>query len=131
MRHPRPAVENPATPEVSCGLGAVNRYSEGALPQTLWGHTGEQFPKALALPCSPLKVFRAQVDELPPHTQPFDCEPASLDRNNRAARHSLTVLQLRSHRDRKSTRLNSSHVRISYAVFCLKKKKNSIKRPAF
>src|SRR3989442_9986028 len=28
-------------------------------------------------------------------------------------------------RDRKSTRLNSSHVRISYAVFCLKKKKCS------
>src|SRR5690606_25680833 len=26
------------------------------------------------------------------------------------------------HRDRKSTRLNSSHVKISYAVFCLKKK---------
>src|SRR3989442_2361767 len=26
--------------------------------------------------------------------------------------------------DRKSTRLNSSHVRISYAVFCLKKKNN-------
>src|SRR5690625_6950035 len=30
----------------------------------------------------------------------------------------------RSHPDRKSTRLNSSHVAISYAVFCLKKKKN-------
>src|SRR5437868_15228820 len=28
--------------------------------------------------------------------------------------------------DRKSTRLNSSHVSISYAVFCLKKKKNKI-----
>src|SRR2546426_6940399 len=28
------------------------------------------------------------------------------------------------HRDRKSTRLNSSHLVISYAVFCLKKKKN-------
>src|SRR5256885_12091883 len=27
------------------------------------------------------------------------------------------------HRDRKSTRLNSSHLVISYAVFCLKKKK--------
>src|SRR5690625_6786706 len=27
-------------------------------------------------------------------------------------------------KDRKSTRLNSSHVAISYAVFCLKKKKN-------
>src|SRR5690606_6654742 len=28
--------------------------------------------------------------------------------------------------DRKSTRLNSSHVKISYAVFCLKKKKEAI-----
>src|SRR3712207_7674756 len=28
-----------------------------------------------------------------------------------------------SHQDRKSTRLNSSHANISYAVFCLKKKK--------
>src|SRR5699024_12585351 len=28
--------------------------------------------------------------------------------------------------DRKSTRLNSSHVSISYAVFCLKKKKNTM-----
>src|SRR5256885_17026437 len=28
-------------------------------------------------------------------------------------------------RDRKSTRLNSSHLVISYAVFCLKKKKNN------
>src|SRR6266498_4535785 len=31
-----------------------------------------------------------------------------------------------SWRDRKSTRLNSSHVRISYAVFCLKKKTDLI-----
>src|SRR3712207_7112875 len=31
---------------------------------------------------------------------------------------------LRPGRDRKSTRLNSSHANISYAVFCLKKKKN-------
>src|SRR3712207_8265076 len=30
----------------------------------------------------------------------------------------------RGHEDRKSTRLNSSHANISYAVFCLKKKKN-------
>src|SRR3989442_4880803 len=34
-------------------------------------------------------------------------------------------LRLRRKRDRKSTRLNSSHVRISYAVFCLKKKKQN------
>src|SRR3712207_7055773 len=33
------------------------------------------------------------------------------------------VLQSTIHGDRKSTRLNSSHANISYAVFCLKKKK--------
>src|SRR5207249_7929019 len=32
----------------------------------------------------------------------------------------------KAEKDRKSTRLNSSHVSISYAVFCLKKKKQQI-----
>src|SRR3989442_9080764 len=36
----------------------------------------------------------------------------------------LAQVRVHTQRDRKSTRLNSSHVRISYAVFCLKKKKN-------
>src|SRR3712207_6905742 len=40
--------------------------------------------------------------------------PAVLERTGRGAR------------DRKSTRLNSSHANISYAVFCLKKKKTNI-----
>src|SRR5690349_23999064 len=40
----------------------------------------------------------------------------------RAARRSRTAARPR---DRKSTRLNSSHVEISYAVFCLKKKKKN------
>src|SRR5260221_5121068 len=34
-------------------------------------------------------------------------------------------VELARHRDRKSTRLNSSHTVISYAVFCLKKKKKT------
>src|SRR5690625_6353876 len=37
--------------------------------------------------------------------------------------HSICPVIFISARDRKSTRLNSSHVAISYAVFCLKKKK--------
>src|SRR3989442_10655320 len=37
-----------------------------------------------------------------------------------------TLCSLTFGSDRKSTRLNSSHVRISYAVFCLKKKKKKI-----
>src|SRR5437660_9388264 len=38
------------------------------------------------------------------------------------------VSEMRTGQDRKSTRLNSSHVAISYAVFCLKKKKKKIKK---
>src|SRR2546430_11681784 len=38
------------------------------------------------------------------------------------ARHELARAVLLRARDRKSTRLNSSHSQISYAVFCLKKK---------
>src|SRR3712207_8186164 len=36
------------------------------------------------------------------------------------------VMEAACKSDRKSTRLNSSHANISYAVFCLKKKKNKI-----
>src|SRR5438270_2257794 len=38
----------------------------------------------------------------------------------------IHCLAYRAARDRKSTRLNSSHSQISYAVFCLKKKKNTL-----
>src|SRR3712207_8722445 len=38
---------------------------------------------------------------------------------------------LRGGGDRKSTRLNSSHANISYAVFCLKKKKTLTKQPTY
>src|SRR5438105_5264268 len=38
-------------------------------------------------------------------------------------------LELVDHLDRKSTRLNSSHEWISYAVFCLKKKNNEKHKP--
>src|SRR5947207_5925161 len=47
----------------------------------------------------------------PPRKLPEPCQPS--------IRNALT----RAQEDRKSTRLNSSHTVISYAVFCLKKKK--------
>src|SRR2546429_6167239 len=47
---------------------------------------------------------------------------AATPRQTSAARHPATMITWPP--DRKSTRLNSSHGYISYAVFCLKKKKN-------
>src|SRR5256885_5331052 len=46
--------------------------------------------------------------------------PAMFGLKRRTPKITFTHLE----RDRKSTRLNSSHLVISYAVFCLKKKKN-------
>src|SRR3712207_6977787 len=55
------------------------------------------------------------------HLGPADLARAAVgDRHLRARR--LEVEELLRVEDRKSTRLNSSHANISYAVFCLKKK---------
>src|SRR5437763_9624684 len=50
-------------------------------------------------------------------------EPAGHPGRRGAARRAAEHLHRAADRDRKSTRLNSSHRCISYAVFCLKKKK--------
>src|SRR3712207_8189579 len=42
--------------------------------------------------------------------------------------HRVARADAAAHEDRKSTRLNSSHANISYAVFCLKKKKKKCTR---
>src|SRR3712207_8472293 len=61
------------------------------------------------------------------HTEKDDCDhgdPVTLGplRNRFEARHVYPLSGARlCRRDRKSTRLNSSHANISYAVFCLKK----------
>src|SRR2546430_5561796 len=47
----------------------------------------------------------------------------STPRGSRAGNRGRCPAPRRASRDRKSTRLNSSHSQISYAVFCLKKKK--------
>src|SRR2546422_6253688 len=56
----------------------------------------------------------ALKDSLRSRVYPRTCDAAFRDTSGQARR---------SSRDRKSTRLNSSHGYISYAVFCLKKKK--------
>src|SRR3712207_8596731 len=53
-----------------------------------------------------------------PHRRDRDGEPAGLARGRPASPRPPSA-------DRKSTRLNSSHANISYAVFCLKKKNNT------
>src|SRR2546422_4596429 len=56
------------------------------------------------------------------------CGPAWRQPGRRSARTS-SLSRVRQRRDRKSTRLNSSHGYISYAVFCLKKKKKGRPSP--
>src|SRR5204862_7984078 len=72
-----------------------------------------------------LMIRRPPRSTLFPYTTLFrsprpQCERAWPDPAGPFARHGVR-------RDRKSTRLNSSHVEISYAVFCLKKKKKKKK----
>src|SRR5690606_41275917 len=56
---------------------------------------------------------------VPPHADPLDL---LAPRAPMVAAHPAPLIGPGEVTDRKSTRLNSSHVKISYAVFCLKKK---------
>src|SRR5262245_66401275 len=57
----------------------------------------------------------------------WPCAPGALSHRSRERAKVRHAAHLRSPSlDRKSTRLNSSHLGISYAVFCLKKKKKKI-----
>src|SRR6476620_12056366 len=64
----------------------------------------------------------------PPRSTLFPYTTLFRSRGRRSALHPAAGRELvaaaADRRDRKSTRLNSSHANISYAVFCLKKKKN-------
>src|SRR2546428_8769900 len=51
--------------------------------------------------------------------------PAGYPAGSLTHEYAFAAIPARFALDRKSTRLNSSHDQISYAVFCLKKKKNS------
>src|SRR5437660_8048601 len=90
--------------------------------------TTEIYPLSLhdALPIFPPLVNdlfeHARVGMLRNETGPQQFNPLPRDfLHNRRIVHEPPASK--RHQDRKSTRLNSSHVAISYAVFCLKKKK--------
>src|SRR5687768_17787577 len=73
----------------------------------------------------------ALADEPPTPAAPgLRSEPASACLVDRVAKITLATRSTRHALDRKSTRLNSSHGYISYAVFCLKKKKKRKKKIA-
>src|SRR5690606_40295446 len=80
-----------------------------------------------ALPiCTAPRPLGKQRLERPPAKLTADRQHTEHDRD-RAPVEREAADDLADHplgQDRKSTRLNSSHVKISYAVFCLKKKKN-------
>src|SRR3989442_10988649 len=73
------------------------------------------------LPVHPLPDVRRAMEQLDALCFAGDQE---MDARDVHQRHLIEIKHAPGvHLDRKSTRLNSSHVRISYAVFCLKKKK--------
>src|SRR3712207_8853028 len=65
------------------------------------------------------------IDVLGPDDRPELVDHVGRTRSFRSSPTTLPLASLSRGSDRKSTRLNSSHANISYAVFCLKKKINS------
>src|SRR3712207_7206212 len=82
-------------------------------------------PRSTLFPYTTL--FRSREVELDPRLQAVQVDAVQLVTGlvvkDRAERGGQDAEQPADAADRKSTRLNSSHANISYAVFCLKKKK--------
>src|SRR5205085_5869085 len=72
------------------------------------------------------EIYTLSLHDALPISFPWPCPPAATT-PRRAPKPALPRRPPARNRDRKSTRLNSSHSQISYAVFCLKKKKHCIK----
>src|SRR5688572_31527951 len=68
-----------------------------------------------------LKILRGDVAANPDRLRRLATEAKAASALNHP--HLIHIYDVGSAQDRKSTRLNSSHSQISYAVFCLKKKK--------
>src|SRR5574340_1819461 len=101
----------------------VTRESRRNSRKTTWlprHRKMKPFPATAPQEKSHVRNWRS-IGHLTPLMRPtkFPEIPVSLERNTVVFRHPLL--------DRKSTRLNSSHQKISYAVFCLKKKKDKKK----
>src|SRR2546430_12146640 len=67
-------------------------------------------------------------DNFPLNPKGFNAKVQYADGIENLAAHAYCTFALKPFGDRKSTRLNSSHSQISYAVFCLKKKKIHVLR---
>src|SRR3989442_10879188 len=85
-------------------------------------------PRSTLFPYTTL--FRSTYDYHCTACGGFDALRSLSQRNEPAPCPSCEAASQLGQGDRKSTRLNSSHVRISYAVFCLKKKKTHKQTPA-
>src|SRR5690554_6996441 len=80
-------------------------------------------PVMAAPAAMPVPVQAAEIQETPVAAEATTAQEGDkLPENQVTINSPMVGTFYRAPRDRKSTRLNSSHVRISYAVFCLKKK---------
>src|SRR6266496_2570015 len=136
---PRPAAACPDPGSDGCNAVTGRGVSDGDMPIFPWParggdpHAGDSALDALLagnlLPEDAADGLRSVAEAIAalntaPATSELAAEASALAVFRGAA--DMPAEPTRSRRDRKSTRLNSSHVEISYAVFCLKKKKKKL-----
>src|SRR5438309_5971594 len=104
------------------------RSSSATSSLTFWGHklanekgvdSVDRSPEGVSASC------RAHRPKIRTNAIPMEIadNTAEATQSKSARRSFASAIEAACSRDRKSTRLNSSHSSISYAVFCLKKKK--------
>src|SRR5437870_9654469 len=126
--------EHPAAARVRAASGAIRRIRRNALSAGDAGagngvRAQAQYKSLLSVTLSlngkwktSIPVYPAAQDYSAGSGMTFNVRTGENTTHRKASTPPAAEIAIAGRRDRKSTRLNSSHVAISYAVFCLKKK---------
>src|SRR5439155_23525046 len=115
-----------STPRDDCRLSSV--VDPGCAPAILF-LVIRRPPRSTLFPTRRSSDLPELPAQIPDTWQEIPKDDLALKDNPANPGSSAMILERQVYTDRKSTRLNSSHVAISYAVFCLKKKKSTSPKP--
>src|SRR5256885_3280626 len=128
-----PCIETKDTACVDvCPVDCIHpRKDEPEFAQTimLYIHPEECIDCGACVPACPVAAIYESIDATPSHQKDLIEANAVYRNGDPDAIAKAEALAKKHVADRKSTRLNSSHLVISYAVFCLKKKRQNYRLP--
>src|SRR5690625_6107058 len=124
-----PITQDPVTLAANAALQIIDEEEKESIDFVMFGtESGIDHSKSAAIYVHQLLGLKPEARSIELKQACYGATAAIQLAKGHIALHPESKVLVLASEDRKSTRLNSSHVAISYAVFCLKKKKKEKKK---